>query len=106
MRQSSFVIDIEFSKQKELIYISHLDVVRLFMRTFRRADLPLVYTQGYNPHPKISFKRALRLGVKGNKEKMTMYCTHAIDIKSEKKNLNALLPKGVTISKMVHRRER
>ncbi|MFH1384890.1 MAG: TIGR03936 family radical SAM-associated protein, partial [Candidatus Omnitrophota bacterium] len=59
MRQSSFVIDIEFSKQKELIYISHLDVVRLFMRTFRRADLPLVYTQGYNPHPKISFKRAL-----------------------------------------------
>jgi radical SAM-linked protein len=37
-------------------YISHLDLMRLFMRAMRRADLPLKMSEGFSPHPKLSLK--------------------------------------------------
>ena len=106
MNSPSFTVDIQFFKKKELIFISHLDVMRLFVRTFRRADLPLVYTQGFNPHPKVRFERALPLGVKGKKEKMAIFLTERVELKKARKTLNALLPKGIQITKMVYGKER
>lgn len=106
MNSPKFTVDIQFYKKKELIFISHLDVMRLFVRTFRRADLPLVYTQGFNPHPKVRFERALPLGVKGKKEKMTIFLAEKVELKKAKKTLNTLLPKGIQITKMVYREER
>ncbi len=46
-------------------YLSHLDLLRTFERAMRRADLPLAYTQGFNPHPKISFAAPLSVGIAG-----------------------------------------
>ena len=51
-----------FEKTKELSYTSHLDVQRTLQRTFRRAALPLAYSKGFNPHPKLSFATALATG--------------------------------------------
>ena len=52
-----------FEKTGEAIYISHLDLMRLFQRAFKRAGLPLTHTQGYNPRPSVSIAMPLSLGV-------------------------------------------
>lgn len=52
-----------FVKTGEAVYISHLDLMRVFQRTFARADLHLTHTQGYNPRPSVSIAMPLSLGV-------------------------------------------
>lgn len=52
----------KFEKSGQLRYISHLDLLRLFRRTFKRLGVELVYSQGFNPHPRISFAQPLSLG--------------------------------------------
>jgi len=98
-------IDSIFCKQKELVFISHLDVIRLFTRTLRRARLPLVYTQGFHPPPKLSWKRALPLGVASEHEEMSMYVTEPIDLDTARERLNALMPGGIQIKEMSYGKE-
>ena len=52
-----------FEKTGRAIYISHLDLMRLFQRAFKRAGLPLTHTQGYNPRPSVSIALPLSLGI-------------------------------------------
>ncbi len=59
---------IKFTKEGEIRYISHLDLLRVFQRAFRRTDVRLRYSQGYNPHPKISFAMPLSLGFESRGE--------------------------------------
>lgn len=58
-------INITFSKKGMLRYISHLDFIRLIYRALRRAELPFMLSEGFNPRPKINFGQALKLGVEG-----------------------------------------
>ncbi len=53
-----------FEKTGNAIYISHLDLMRVFQRAFKRAGLPLTHTQGYNPRPSVSIALPLSVGVK------------------------------------------
>ena len=53
---------IVFAKTEAMRYTSHLDLHRTWERTIRRANLPLAYSQGYNPHPRINLASALPLG--------------------------------------------
>jgi len=55
---------IKYAKKNESRFISHLDLVRIFDRTLRRAGIPVAYSQGFHPHPKISFGHPLPLGLK------------------------------------------
>ncbi|MBR4019618.1 MAG: TIGR03936 family radical SAM-associated protein [Clostridia bacterium] len=48
-----------FNKEDSVRFVSHLDVQRLFQRAFRRADLPVAYSNGFNPHQQLSFATAL-----------------------------------------------
>ena len=52
-----------FEKTGNAVYISHLDLMRLFQRSFKRADLHLTHTQGYNPRPSVSIALPLSVGV-------------------------------------------
>ena len=52
-----------FEKTGSSIWMSHLDLMRLFQRAFKRADLPLKHTQGYNPRPSVSIALPLSVGV-------------------------------------------
>lgn len=61
-------IRIGFSKLGRIAYSSHLDLVRLFPRWFRRAKLPLHYTEGFHPKPKMTFTPALGLGMPSLRE--------------------------------------
>ncbi len=57
-----------FEKTENAIYISHLDLMRVFQRAFKRAGLPLTHTQGYNPRPSVSIALPLSLGVESKCE--------------------------------------
>lgn len=59
-----------FRKGERVRYISHLDVLRFWERAIRRAELPLAYSQGFTPHPKIAFAGPLPLGFVGERELM------------------------------------
>ena len=54
---------LRFSKREALRFISHHDLMRAFELTLRRSKLPIAFTQGFNPRPKVSFALALPLGV-------------------------------------------
>ena len=61
-------IRIWFTKKDTARYISHLDLTRCLIRAFRRTDIPLWYTEGFNPHPYLVFGMPLPLGVEGLRE--------------------------------------
>jgi radical SAM-linked protein len=54
---------VTFSRGEEVKYLSHLDLMRLWERALRRADIPLAYSQGFSPHPRISIAAPLPIGV-------------------------------------------
>jgi len=78
-------------------YISHLDLMRLFMRALRRADLPIKMTEGFNPHPKLSIKRALKLGLESEHEEATVVLKEQIIPEEFKEKLQGQLPQGIEI---------
>ena len=57
-----------FEKTGNAAYISHLDLMRLFQRAFKRAGLPLTHTQGFNPRPSVSIALPMSLGVESHCE--------------------------------------
>ncbi len=59
---------IKFGKEEELKFLSHLDLVRAWQRALRRAALPVAYSEGFNPHMRLSFASALPVGVTSGAE--------------------------------------
>lgn len=57
-----------YTKKASARYIAHLDLARLFQRAFRRAAVEIAYSEGFNPHPKISFGAPLPVGMEGERE--------------------------------------
>lgn len=57
-----------FEKTGNAVYISHLDLMRLFQRAFKRAGLPLTHTQGFNPRPSVSIALPMSVGVESRCE--------------------------------------
>jgi len=90
-------IEATFCKKGAMRFISHLDIVRLFQRAVRRAGLGVSMSQGYTPHYKISFERALKLGVESDGEKIIFNLDIWIEPEEFKRRLNEKLPEGVKI---------
>jgi len=90
-------INFVFSKKGMMKYISHLDLMRLFMRALRRADLPLKMTEGFSPHPKLSIKRALKLGVESDNEEATILLRELVSPEEFRQRLQKQLPEGIEI---------
>ena len=59
---------IRFSRGEEIKYISHLDIMRMWERVLRRAELPLAYSEGFSHHPRISLAVPLAIGVTSDAE--------------------------------------
>lgn len=64
---------IKYGKEPAVRFISHLDLIRTWERILRRADLPLAYTEGYNPRVKLSFGQPLSLGFTSQAEYLELY---------------------------------
>ena len=86
-----------FSKTGDMRFISHLDLMRLFQRALRRADLPVAISKGFSPHLKISIKRALKLGVESECEELTVHMERAAGPELFKESLNRNLAQGARI---------
>jgi radical SAM-linked protein len=92
-----YKVDFVFSKKGAMKYISHLDLMRLFMRAMRRADLPLKMTEGFSPHPKLSIRRALKLGIESDNEEAVVVLREQISPEEFKDRLQKQLPEGIEI---------
>lgn len=90
---------IVFSKSGAMRFISHLDLVRLFQRALRRADLPVMITKGFNPRLKISITKALKLGLASLNEEAFIYMERNVKSESFKKAINEKLPEGIRVKK-------
>ena len=89
---------IVFAKVGEAVWISHLDLMRLFQRAFKRAGMELTHTQGYNPRPSVSIALPLSVGVESVCELLDF------DLEGEKvscqqivSGLNQVLTKGIQV---------
>ena len=91
---------IKFSRGEEVKFISHLDIIRLWQRAFRRADIPLAYSEGFNPHPKISVAAPLPLGVTGEAELMDIFLSKWVTPHHFISAVGRELPPGIVISQV------
>ncbi|MDY5437058.1 TIGR03936 family radical SAM-associated protein [Peptostreptococcus porci] len=97
----SKIMRIKFTKLGDMKYISHLDVQRLFQRVFRRAEVRLSYSQGFNPHPKMSYGNALALGVESHGEYVDIEIEDDISPELLVEKINNQLPEGMDFIKCV-----
>ncbi len=86
-----------FEKTGKAIWISHLDLMRVFQRAFRRADMPLHHSQGFNPHPYVSLVMPLSVGTASHWEVMDYELDNPLEPQEVAERLQAQLPEGLTI---------
>jgi radical SAM-linked protein len=90
-------IRITFSKQGSLRYTGHLDLHTLIERAARRANLPLAYSQGFHPSPRIQLASALPLGFSSRAEVMDLWLTENREPSKLREDLQAALPGDIQI---------
>lgn len=93
-------VRITFAKQGALRYTGHLDLHKLMERAARRAELPLSYSQGFHPQPKISLAAALPLGFASRDEVMDIRLNEDLDPEDISTRLKNSLPTGIQILKV------
>ena len=98
-------VRVTFSKQGALRYTGHLDLHKILERSIRRARLPLAYSQGYHPQPKLNLAAALPLGFSSRAEVMDIWLNE--DVEDVGSVLQSHVPPGLTMldSKPVDERE-
>ncbi|MEW6724810.1 MAG: TIGR03936 family radical SAM-associated protein [Bacillota bacterium] len=79
-------------------YISHLDFLRALERALRRARLPIAYSEGFNPHPRLSFASALPLGATSEAEFIDLLLREDLSATELQHRLNAQLPEGIRVA--------
>ena len=90
-------IRVFFEKKGRAVYISHLDLYRVFQRAVKRCKLPVWETQGFNPHVYITFALPLALGVEGVCESLDTKLTEDLSPEEVKDRLNSALPDDIRV---------
>ena len=87
-----------YQKGSEVSLISHLDIQRTLQRAFRRAGLPLLYSNGFNPHPQFSFATAAATGMSSDCEWFEVQLSEPIAPDEFVSRANAVMPVGMSVS--------
>jgi radical SAM-linked protein len=90
-------VRLQYTKLGKVRWISHRDVARALERAFRIAQLPLAFTEGFSPRPKVSFGLALSTGHESEAEYVDIVLAEAVDLDALAGRLNSGLPEGVRI---------
>jgi radical SAM-linked protein len=93
-----FPVRLRFTKQGKVRFISHRDVARSFERAFRICELPLAFTLGFAPRPKVSFGLALSVGHESIAEYLDVELREAIDVDGLAAPLSEALPPGIDVT--------
>jgi radical SAM-linked protein len=86
-----------YAKRGKLRFTSHRDVARAFERALRRAGLPMAYSQGYHPHPKVSWVGAAPTGAASEAEYVEIALVEHLDPETVRVQLDAALPDGLAV---------
>ena len=84
-----------FRKEGRAVYLSHLDLLRTFQRVFLREGLVLRHSQGFHPHPLMSFALPLPVGQSSGCEILDFEVDGAVDLAALPENLNRFMPEGI-----------
>jgi radical SAM-linked protein len=88
---------VRYAKRGKMRFASHLDVARAFERGVRRAGLPIAYSTGFTPHPKISYAGGAPTGVASEAEYLSLTLTSRTEADDVRERLNAALPDGIDV---------
>jgi len=89
-----------FQKTGVICYTSHLDIMKVFKRSFKRAGIPLAYSHGFNPHPKMGFAQPLSLGYESLDEYIEFETAQTVpepDMQEILKRMQELMPDGLAL---------
>ena len=89
---------VRFAKRGRVRYLGHLDLMRALLRALRRARVPLVYSQGFNPKPRVQFGPALPMGIESLGEYFDFDVSRRLDPEAVTDRLSRSLPQGLEIS--------
>ena len=92
---------ITFTRDRTIRFVGHLDLAKTWERILRRADLPVAYSQGFHPLPKITFASALPVGCTSETELMDVVLTEPRDSSDILRRLVSALPAGIGIATIV-----
>ena len=89
---------VSYAKRGPARHFGHLELVRIFVRALRRARIPLRFSQGFHPAPKIAFECALPVGTESTEEHFTVQVPLKVSRETLPERVNAQLPEGLTIT--------
>ncbi|HTP50090.1 MAG TPA: TIGR03960 family B12-binding radical SAM protein [Anaeromyxobacteraceae bacterium] len=90
-------VRVRYAKEGRLVALSHLEVMTAVLRAVRRAGLPVAFSQGYHPKPRVSFGPALPVGLESRSEYLDLELLGARDAVEVGRRLAAALPSGLTL---------
>ncbi len=86
-----------FSKTGPARFLGHLEMVNIFIRAFRRAGIPVAYSRGFHPMPRLSFTDTIPMGMQSEDERMWIALTEAMDPQALVSGLQQQLPAGLAV---------
>ncbi|WP_367131369.1 TIGR03936 family radical SAM-associated protein [Saccharothrix sp. HUAS TT1] len=92
---------LRYAKRGRLRFTSHRDIARTFERALRRAGVPMAYSQGFSPHPKVSWVGAAPTGVASEAEYVEVQVVDRVDPEALRTALDAVLPPGLDVLEVV-----
>lgn len=92
---------IAYAKIESARFLSHLEILRTMNRALRRSGLPLAYTEGFNPHPRISFCPPLGVGMAGLNEYLDLELLQPVPLQESLKGLAGQLVQGLSVKGMI-----
>lgn len=98
IKPETFVYRCQYTKGYEARFVSHLDMVRIYSRAARRANIPVFYSMGFNPHPSFVFGQPLSVGVTSECEYVDIELDTPMPASVIKDELNKVLPTGIHIN--------
>ncbi len=90
-------IRVFFKKEGKAAYISHLDLMRTMTRALKKAEIPVWYTQGFNPHIYLTFALPLSLGMESVCESFDTRLMEPMPFDEVKQRLNSVMPHGLSV---------
>lgn len=97
MTENKFVMNVKFSRNENCCYVAHLDMMRIFERTVRRAGILCEYTGGFNPRPVMTFALPLGVGVESIDDYVNIGLKQRVHPGEFVEKLNKNLPEGINI---------
>jgi radical SAM-linked protein len=88
---------VRFAKEGRARFLGHLDLMRALLRALRRARVPLVYSQGFNPKPKVAFGPALSVGISSEGEYVDLEVREPLERRHFLETVGAALPRGLRL---------